>query len=115
LAQADVCFGDSRFRRRIAPLRLDAPVRRQSQTIRKHLHGSGETVVEGGRTIPARGKTFVEGRGRVIQSGETLFERRIPARRRGRIRQHARRLGWGVEQSDLRFQACQSYAIACGA
>jgi hypothetical protein len=50
----------------------------------------------------------------IIQSGETLFKRRISARRRGRVRQDGSRLGWGIEQSDLRFQACQSYAIARG-
>jgi hypothetical protein len=53
----------------------------------------------------------------IIQSGETLFKRpkrRILARRRGRVRQEGSRLGWGIEQSDLRFQACQSYAIARG-
>jgi len=50
----------------------------------------------------------------IIQSGETLFERRILARRRGRVRQDGSRFGRGIEQSDLRFQACQLYAIARG-
>jgi hypothetical protein len=50
----------------------------------------------------------------ITQSGETLLKWLTLARRRGSVRQDGGRLGWGIEQSDLRFQACQSYALARG-
>src|SRR5262249_33329622 len=45
-AYANGRFGNGRFCRRIGSLLLDALIRRQTQTARKHLHGGGETLVE---------------------------------------------------------------------
>jgi hypothetical protein len=111
LRGANVHFRNGRFRRRIGSLLLDLPIRRQSQTVCKHLHRRRETLVEGRLAIISRGESIVERLRTILQSGETLLERRVPAR--GRVRQHAPPVGWGIE-TDLRFQACQSYAIAQG-
>jgi len=110
LREANVHVRNGRFRC-IGWSVLDLLIRRQSRA-RKNPHGQPEPIVEG-RAIIGRSET-IERRGMIIQSGETLFKRRILARRRGRVRQDGSRLGWGIEQSDLRFQACQSYAIARG-
>jgi len=103
---------NGRFRRCIGWSVLDLLIRRQSRATRKNPHGQPEPLVEGCAII-GRSKT-IERRGMIIQSGKTLFKRRILAHRRERVRQDGSRLGWGIEQSDLRFQACQSYAIARG-
>jgi hypothetical protein len=87
----------------------DILIRRQWQA-RNRPHGQPEPLVEGGAII-GRGET-IERRGMIIQSGETLLKRLTLARRCGSVRQDGSRLGWGIEQSDLRSQACQSYAIA---
>src|SRR5262249_44027640 len=112
LREANVHVRNGRFRRYIGWSVLDLLIRRQSRATRKNLHGQPEPLVEG-RAIIGRSEA-IERRGMIIQSGETLFKQRILARRRGRVRQDGSRLGWGIEQSDLQFQACQSYRIARG-
>src|SRR5262249_16777572 len=112
LREANVHVRNGRFRRCIGCSVLDLLIRRQSRATRKNPHGQPEPLVEG-RAIIGRRATM-ERRGMIIQSGETLLKRLMLARRRGRVRQDGSRLGWGIEQSDLRFQACQSYAIASG-
>ncbi len=113
LREANFRFRNGRFRRRIGSLFLDLPIRRQSQTVRKHLHRRRETLVGGRLAIICRGESIVERRGTILQSVETLLERRVTTRRCGRVGRHGSRLGRGIEQSDLRFQACHLYAIAC--
>src|SRR5262249_11459894 len=112
LLEANEHFRSGRFRRCIGSSVLDVLIRRQLQTSRNHPNGRPEPLVEGGRIILGRGNT-IERHGTIIPSGETLVERRVRARA-GRICQHGSRLGWGIEQPDLRFQACQSDAIARG-
>ena len=90
---------------------LAALIRWQSQATRKNPHGQPEPLVEGRCAIIGRSET-IERRGMIIQSDETLLKRLILTRRSGRVRQDGRRLGWGIEQSDLRLQACQSHVIA---
>src|SRR5262249_18229799 len=106
LRKANVHFRNGRLRRLIGSLLLDLPIRRQSQTVRKHLHRRRETLVKGRLVIIGRGESIVERRGTILQSVETLLERRITARRWGRVGRHGSRHGRSIEQSDLRFQAC---------
>src|SRR5262249_28264060 len=112
LLEANVHFRNGRLWRCVGSSVLDVLIRRQLQT-RKHPNGRPEPLVEGGRAIIGRAET-IEGRGTIIQSDKTLLKRHVRARGRGRIYQRGSRLGWGIEQSDLRFQACHSYAIARG-
>src|SRR6266478_1274 len=91
LREANVHVRNGRFRRCIGWSVLDLLIRRQSRTTRKKPHGQPEPLVKG-RAIIDRSET-IERRGMIIQSGETLFKRRILARRRGRVRQDGSRLG----------------------
>src|SRR5262245_28444062 len=110
LLEANVHVRNGGFRRCIGSSVLDVLLRGQWHA-RNHPHGQPEPLVEGRRAIIGRAET-IERRGMIIQSGETRLKRLTLARRRRRVRQDGSRLGWGIKQSDLRSQACQSYAIA---
>src|SRR5262249_16212924 len=105
LREANVHVRNGRFRRCIGWLVLDLLIRRESRATRKNPHGPPEPLLEG-RASTNRGESIVERRGTILQSVETLIERRVTAC--GRVDRHGSRLGRGIEQSDLRFQACQS-------
>src|SRR5262249_58071186 len=83
---------------------LAALIRRQAQTARHHLHGRGETLVERRRTIIGRREAFVERGGTIFQGGETLLERRVRARRRGRVGEHGSPIGGGIGQTAPRLR-----------
>jgi hypothetical protein len=94
LLEVNAHFRNGHFRKYIGSSVVEVLIRRQ-WVARKHPNGRPEPLVEGGRAIISRAE-------------KTLLKRRVRARGRGRICQHWSRLGPGIEQSDLRFQACHS-------
>src|SRR6516162_8251695 len=90
LREANVHVRNGRFRRCIGWLVLDLLIRRQSRATRKNPHGQPEPLVEG-RAITNRGEPIVERRGTILQSVETLLERRVTAS--GRVGRHGSAVG----------------------